>query len=203
MPRKRWSSKTEITPELLKFREKRKWQIALRRYVLERNPCVLYAPYFGLDIENLRKWFEMQFSDVDSWESFASSWQFDHIVPVTFFDFSDTDELSLCWNFTNLRVEHIQKNRDRGHRLDVPAAKSYFQDLFDKTQYDPCQKMIDKINSLNISEIISTKAQEDFILQNKDYLGVIKSYSSFEFELLNSGRDVSEVIKEINFLKKF
>lgn len=203
MSRKRWSPKTEITPELLKSREKRKWQIALRRYVLERNPCVSYAPYFGLDIENLRKWFEYQFSSSDSWESFAKTWQFDHIIPVTFFDFSNRSELSLCWNFTNLRVEHVQRNKDRSNRLDVLASRTYFQELFDKTNYEPCLKMLNKIDALGISEIISSSSQQDFILQHRDYLDIIKNYSSFEFELLNSGRAASEVTKEINFLKKF
>jgi hypothetical protein len=61
--RKKWSARTEITPAVLKFREKRKWQIALRRYVIEKNNCITYAPYFGLDRENLRKWFEMQFEE--------------------------------------------------------------------------------------------------------------------------------------------
>jgi hypothetical protein len=31
---------------------------------------------------------------------------------------------------------------------------------------------------------------------------MIENYSAFEFELLNSGRDISEVKKEIEFLKK-
>jgi hypothetical protein len=203
MPRKRWSPKTEITPELLKFREKRKWQIALRRYVLERNPSTFYAPYFGLDIENLRKWFEYQFSSSDSWESFAKTWQIDHIVPVAYFDFSNPGELSLCWNFTNLRVEPFQRKNDRGIRLDLLLSRAYFQELFDKTNYEHCLKMLNKIDTLGISETISTASQHDFILRHRDYLDMIKNYSSFEFELLNSGRAVSEVNKEINFLKKF
>ena len=61
MPRKKWSAQTEVTPSLLKLREKRRWQIALRRYVIERNISTFYAPYFGLDVENIRIWFEMQF----------------------------------------------------------------------------------------------------------------------------------------------
>ena len=129
MARKRWSAQTEITPELLKFREKRKWQIALRRYVLEKNPCEAYAPFFGLDIENMRKWFAFQFKSTTGWENFGITWQFDHIVPVTYFDFSLEVELKMCWNFTNIRVEEFQRNKDRGNRMDVLAAKSYFNEL--------------------------------------------------------------------------
>ena len=202
MPRKRWSPKTEATPALLKFREKRKWQIALRRYVLTKNVCAFYAPYFGLDIENLRKWFEVQFEPGMGWDDFGKNWQFDHIIPVTYFDFSDESELRLCWNFTNIRVEKFQRNKDRGNRLDILAAKGYFEELYKKTLYSPCIKLLEKINKIELSEIVSTEKQQFFIIENRRYLEMIENYSAFEFELLNSGRDMNEVKKEIEFMKK-
>lgn len=202
MARKRWAAKTEITPALLKFREKRKWQIALRRYVLDKGLCVFYASYFGLDIENLRKWFEIQFEPGVSWDDFAQKWQFDHIIPVTYFDFSDEIELKMCWNFTNIRVEKFQRNKDRGNRLDILAAKGYFEELYKKTLYVPCLKLLEKIDKIELSEIVSTEKQQLFIMENRSYLDMIENYSAFEFELLNSGRDINEVKKEIEFLKK-
>ena len=203
MARKRWSAKTEITPALLKFREKRKWQIALRRYVLEKNLCSFYAPYFGLDIENLRKWFEIQFEKGIGWEDFGKKWQFDHIIPVTYFDFSYESELKMCWNFINLRVEGFQKNKNRGNRLDVLSAKGYFEELYKKTLYPPCLMLLQKINKIELTEIVSSEKQETFIINNRSYLDMIENYSPFEFELLNSGREITEVQKEIDFLKKF
>jgi hypothetical protein len=201
MPRKKWTAQTEITPALLKFREKRKWQINLRRYVIDRSPSPAYAPYFGLDIENLRKWFEIQFSEGMSWGDFATKWQFDHIIPVTYFDFKSEDELKLCWNFTNLRIEQFQLNKNRGNRMDVIAAKGYFQNLYDHTLYKPCLKLLEKIDRIELAMIATTQPQLDFLLQNRPYLDMIEGYSTFEFELLNSGRDLAEVRKEIDFLK--
>jgi hypothetical protein len=203
MSRKQWRAKTEITPSLVKFREKRKWQIALRRYVLEKNPCPFYAPFFGLDIQNLRKWFEYQFGNEISWEDFGQKWQFDHIIPVTYFDFSDEKELKMCWNFTNLRAETFQRNKDRGNRIDVLGAKRYFEELFEKTQYKPCQNLLEKIARIELSELISTENQRSFIIDHLDYLKHIEDYSTFEFELLNNGRSIAEVTKEIDFLKKY
>ena len=191
------------TEALLKFREKRKWQISLRRYVLDRHICVAYAPYFGLDVENMRQWFEYQFKEGIRWDNFGKMWQFDHIIPVTYFDFSDESELKLCWNFTNIRVEQFQKNKDRGNRLDVLAAKNYFKELYEKTNYIPCLKLLKKIDSLELSEFLSTEQQQSFIRDHWEYLNMIEGYSFFEFELLNSGRDMNEVKKEIAFLKKF
>ena len=202
MARKRWLPKTEITPALLKFREKRKWQIALRRYVLDKGLCIFYAPYFGLDIENLRKWFEMQFDSNIGWDDFGKKWQFDLIIPVTYFDFSDEIELKMCWNFTNIRVEKFQLNKDRGNRLDILAAKGYFEELYKTTLYLPCLALLEKIDRIEISEIVSTEKQQLFIVENRSYLDMIENYSAFEFELLNSGRDIDEVKKEIEFLKK-
>jgi len=203
MPRKKWTAKTETSHSVLKFREKRKWQIALRRYILERNPCSSYAPYFGIDIENFRKWMEIQFDKDLNWDNFGKEWQFDHIVPVTYFDFSNEEELRLCWNFINVRVEKLDKDRNKGNRLDVIAAKGFFSDLFDKTQYVPSLKLLQKISRIELSELASTEGQQSFIIENKDYLDQISSYSSFEFDLLNSGRSIDEVLNEISFFKTF
>lgn len=191
------------TASLFMFREKRKWQIALRRYVIERAPSKNYAPYFGLDIANMRLWFEYQFTEGISWENFGREWQFDHIIPVTYFSFDIEDELKLCWNFTNLRVELIQKNKDRGARLDVLVAKGYFKRLFDETHYQVCSKLLQKIDQIELSEFLSTDAQRSFISSNREYLKMIEGYSFFEFELLNMGRSIEEVNKEIAFIKKF
>jgi hypothetical protein len=203
MARKKWTKKEEETPALLKFREKRKWQISLRRYVIEQSPCTAYAPYFGLDIKNLRQWFEYQFQAEVGWDDFGSKWQFDHIIPVTYFNFADQEELRLCWNFTNLRVEKFQLNKDRGNRLDVFAAKQYFEDLFNATNYLPCRKLLHKIDQLELSNFVSTESQRAFIKEHWDYLNMIEGYSEFEFDLLNSGRSIEEVKKEIEFLKKY
>jgi hypothetical protein len=202
MARKKWQAKTEITPELLEFREKKKWQINLRRYVIEESPCPFYAPYFGLDIKNIRKWFEYQFISGVSWENFAKNWQFEHIIPVTYFDHSNERDLRLCWNFTNLRVEPLQLNKDRGNRLDVLAAKAYFDELYKKTGYSVTKELRDKIARIELSELLSSKPQQKFLADHQDYLSQIENYSEFEFELLNRGRSVDEVRKEMEFLKK-
>jgi hypothetical protein len=202
MARKKWQAKTEITPSLLKFREKRKWQINFRRYVLEKSPCPFYAPYFGLDIENIRKWFEYQFTEGLSWENFAKNWQFDHIIPVTYFDHENEKDLHLCWNFTNLRVEPLLLNKNPGNRVDVLGAKSYFDELFTKTGYQIAKDLRDRITQIELSELMSSEPQQKFLSTHKEYLGHIENYSAFEFELLNHGRSLEEIEKEMDFLKK-
>jgi len=201
MNRKKYTRVEETTPSLLKVREKRKWQIALRRYVLQQQASPMYAPYFGLDIKNMRRWFEYQFTGNISWDSFGKLWQFDHIVPVTYFNYENEADLFLCWNFTNLRVEPILQNKNRGHRVDVLMSKKYFEELYKATGYSICKKILEKIDTLVLSDILSTEGQKNFIKEHRDYLDQIENYSFFEFELLNSGRSIADVRKEITLLK--
>ena len=203
MERKKWTAKTEITEPLLKFREKRKWQLALRRYVLQRNISASYAFYFGLSIEQFRNWIEIQFTEELNWENFGSAWQFDHIVPVTYFDFSIEEDLVLCWNFSNIRVETIDINKNRGSRIDVMAVKPYFESLYKKTGFPLCIKMIDKISKLELSNIGSEPVIEEFIIKNKEHLDIISSLNKQEFNRLNSGNTIQDILLEREIIKKF
>lgn len=189
--------------QVSRLNEKKKWQIALRRYVLDRSVGVEYAPYFGLDNVLMRKWFEVQFTDGISWDSFALKWQFDHIVPVMYFDFLSDDELRLCWNFTNLKVGIIDTNKEVSGRGDISAAREYFKALLENTGYDLCEKMLAKIDSIMILNSIDCSAQVEFINQNTVYLNELNTFSSVEFEMINRGKGIEEVKQEIAFIKKF
>ena len=201
MTRKRWEARTEITPELLAFREKRKWQINLRRYVIEKSPCPQYAPYFGLDIENIREWFACQFTAGISWENFGTGWQFEHVIPVIYFDHTLEDELKLCWNFINIRVATIHGGKNQAP-LEILGAKTYFGDLYKETGFPMAKLLTEKLNRIEQSQEQHPEMQKQFLLKHKDYLENIREYSVFEFELLNHGRSIAEIEKELSFLQK-
>jgi len=201
--RKKWTAKEVITDSVLKFREKRKWQLALRRYILQKNISETYAPYFGLDIENYRKWIELQFSNDLNWDSFGTKWQFDHIVPVGYFDFTIADDLKLCWNFINIRVEKLILNKARGNRIDVLAVKPYFEALYSKTGYNLCQKMVEKIELIEVSNTICEPFMENFISENKEHIENLSTLSPTEFSRINSGVTLKDILLEREILRKF
>jgi hypothetical protein len=203
MARKRWTPQEEVTQSLIRLREKRKWQLAYRRYVVEGLPSEAYAPYFGLDTHTLRDWFEIQFTEELNWNTYGKNWQFDHIVPATYFDYSNEDDLRLCWSFINIRVEKIDQNKNRSNRIDVLAVRPYYQDLFDKTGFSLCQKMLEKIRTIEISNIESNSDIEDFIIKNKTKLEIITSLSIEEFASLNQGISLSDILLEREILRKF
>jgi hypothetical protein len=203
MNRKKWTPKTEVTPSLIKFREKRKWQIALRRYVLTGKWASPYAPYFGLDTLKFREWIELQFDKETNWDNFSKTWQFDHIVPVVYFDFEKDSDLKLCWNFINIRIERIELNKNRGHRIDVLGAKTYFEKLYRETGYNLCGEMVNKIEQIEVSQIESSAGLEGFIKENKQYLETIASFSPYEYDRLNEGIELEQILEERAFSNKF
>jgi hypothetical protein len=192
------------TPEsLLKKREKRKWQIALRRYVIQKGQSGAYARYFGLDIEYFREWIAIQFKDDLTWENFAEKWQFDHIVPVAYFDFTNEEDLLLCWNFINIRVERIEHNKVRGNRIDVIGVRTYFEDLYNRTKYRFCLRMLDKITTIEVANIESNTELEAFIIKNRAYFEQIASFNLADFQRLNQGVSISGVLAEKEIVRKF
>lgn len=203
MARKKWTPKEEITDSLLRFREKRKWQLAFRRYVIERNLSESYAPFFGLDIETYRKWIEVQFSDGISWDNFGDAWQFDHIVPVTYFDFENEDDLRLCWSFINIRVEYIGRDKSQTNKIDVLVVKPYFETLFRNTGFPLCLAMIEKISRIENTCSFSDPTLEHFIIENKKRLEQLAGLSEQELSRLNKGMSLEDILLEQEILRKF
>ncbi|HSU28600.1 MAG TPA: hypothetical protein VLJ68_09485, partial [Chitinophagaceae bacterium] len=184
MPRKRWQPREGNSPDIINSREKRKWQIAFRRYVLEKRGSSFYAPFFGLDIENIRKWMEIQFSEGVGWLDFGKKWQFDHILPVSCFDFENPDDLKLCWNFLNLRVVILGAHKKKVDSLDILAARNFFKTVFTQTQYSVCERFLEKIDQLEAFKWIPSGQQQSFLLEKKNFLEEIEGFDAYAFDLL-------------------
>lgn len=170
---------------------------------MEKAPSESYARYFGLDIEMLRHWFELQFTTGLNWGNFGKTWQFSHIIPTTYFDYSKEADLVLCWNFINICIEKLDEDKSKGHRIDLLAVKPYFQDLYSKTNFSLCQKMLEKIDAIEASNIGSNPAIEGFIITNKNQLENMLGFSQEEFNSLNKGTTAEAVLLEREILRKF
>lgn len=203
MNRKRWTPKEVVTEADLRLREKKKWQLALRRYVLEQNPSPMYAHYFGLPIADFRKWIEAQFTSDMHWDNYAAIWQFEHIVPVAYFDFSIEEDLLLCWNFTNIRVEPVERAHNRTKQADVLTARAYFSQLLQVTGFAQCQRMLDKINHLQELDTAATAPQQAFMQQHLSQIETMASLSPDDFNQLNTGMSLTEVLLQRDILNKF
>ena len=203
MAKKKWTPQTEITDALLQNRERKKWQIALRRYVIEGQPSSFYAPYFGIDIKNFRKWIELQLNEELDWEKPSKDWRFEHVIPMDYFDFTIDQELRLCWNFINIRVVRNVQGELNESKVDPFAARSYYESMFRNTGYLTCLEMIKKIEQIELRLAGGNSRLEGFIKANRNYLNALSDFSSYEFDQLNREMDFDRVLKEREFLKKY
>jgi len=203
MAKKKWTPQTEITDALLQTRERKKWQIALRRYVLEGQPSSFYTPYFGIDIRNFRKWIELQLGEELDWEKPSKDWQFDHVVPMDYFDPKNEKELRLCWNFINIRAVKNVPEQGFESKVDPFAARAYYESMFRNTGYLTCLEMIKKIEQIELRLSGGNSKLENFIKGNRNYLNALSDFSSYEFDKLNNEMDFDRVLREREFLKKY
>ena len=91
-------------------------------------------------------------------DNHAELWQFDHIVPIVFFDLSKEADLKLCWNFTNIRVEPINLDQPKEFGMDVLGAKKYFEDLYNHSGLSLAKKMVEKIEGIDQELQLSDQA---------------------------------------------
>ena len=201
MKRKKWTHQEEITEALLREREKKKWQLAFRRYILEKQSTKQYAPFMGLDIETYRNYIERQFTDGLNWNNFGKAWQFEHIIPLGYFDFSNNDDMALCWNFINIRVEALDK--EPAKPVNILAAKPYFERLYRQTGYAVCLKMVEKINKIAEECFPQEGEIAGFINEQQDRIQKIATLTADEMYALNKGTSLEDLLLEREIIRKF
>ena len=205
MNRKKWTAKNDalITSEILLEREKKKWQLNFRRYVIEKKTCPIYAPYFGLNIELIREWYELQFSSNLTWENFGKKWYFKHIIPMSFFDFNDTDDMKLCWNFLNIKIEAL-KNSVHSECM-ITQILQYFTQLNNEFNLPILQQFISKIHSIihaNQDDKPSIN-QVQFIQNNLVFLKDVTNFNEIDFYKLNTSISYKDMLIERDLINKF
>lgn len=178
---------------------KRKWQIALRRYVVEGRPAVEYAPYFGIDNKNFRGWIELCFKPEMNWENFGKRWQLDHIVPVSFFDSESDKDLCLCWNFINIYPSY--REIKEGFVLDLAKVEVYFENIYHNTGYYIALEMVKKIKEER-GELLEISNRINFLNNNKEFLNQLEGLSSIEMEFINKGMGIKQAIKEAEDIRR-
>lgn len=203
MTRKRWTAQTEITDSLLRLREKRKWQLAYRRYVVEQKPSETYATYFGADIQTLRQWFSLQFTEGINWENYGKAWQFEHIIPATYFNFNEENDLRACWCLLNLRVQALDDEGQATHQFNLLAARSYFTALQEATGNAWCGELLQKIAAIETAAPEIQEALIHFLNEKNADLKQMRLLDPAEIDSLNRGTSLQELLLEREILKKF
>jgi hypothetical protein len=182
--------------------EKRKWQLALRRYLIEGTKSFAYAKYFGLRAAYFKQWIEKQLPTGLYWEDYTAKWQLDHIIPLIYFDFTNEEDLKLAWSFLNIRPEPIANNKSHSSKVDVLAARKYFSSLYKSTQNETCGKLLSKIDQIEEVLVINTQVQAALLKEWEWELGQVQAFDNHDYDQWNSGISIEKIIEEKQLLKK-
>lgn len=181
---------------------KRRWKIAMRRYVLNSFLGVQYAAHFGIDIRGFRNWIASQFYDGMSWDNFGDVWYLEFVVPVSYFDLNNDAELRLCMNFINVKVAKIIGGK-KDASLCVEKAVIYFTDIFKITKYQLSNDMAMKLSSMKSNTNAINNGMEKFLDLIKEDINRVHDFTSEEFVSLNEGMSIKDILFEKEMLKKF
>jgi len=105
-------------------REKRATDPAfrLKRRISEQLRAVLHgqkgstAKWIGCTKVFLISYITSLFTEGMTWENYGT-WHIDHIVPQAFFDYTDPEQVRICWNYRNLRPLWATDNLLKGDSL--------------------------------------------------------------------------------------
>lgn len=196
------NNKTSINYEQIQARTKRKWQTALRRYLLEDNPSVEYAPVFGLPAAGLRQWIELQFKEGMSWENFAQRWNISQRIPTALFDLTNPKDLSMCWHFINLLPQDSQADVVFTSQT-LLAGKNFFEILNNTTSSKVSKLMFDKITALASVPTDESASYTAFLIKNEEQINACAELLADDFLRLNRGEQLADILMEKEIIRKF
>lgn len=78
---------------------------------------VKYSKY--INIPKMVKNIEMQFDSKMSWKNYGIYWNIDHIVPQCLFDFTDMEQIRMCWSTKNVRPLARVENTEKADKIDL------------------------------------------------------------------------------------
>ena len=72
----------------------------------------------GCSIESLRKHLERLFQPDMTWDNYGRyGWHIDHIIPLSYFDFTDLEQQRRAWHYTNLQPLWAAENLKKSNKI--------------------------------------------------------------------------------------
>jgi hypothetical protein len=78
-----------------------------------------YKTILGCELEFFKKWIEFRFDENMTWDNLGKLWEIDHILPVSAFDFTDKNNINICFHWTNLQPLICCENKSKSAKLEL------------------------------------------------------------------------------------
>ncbi len=79
----------------------------------------------GCKMDYMRKWLEINFEDGFTWENHGKVWHIDHIIPVSFYDLTNEENLLKCFNWSNVRPCTVNENLKKSNKIEKDIIAKY------------------------------------------------------------------------------
>lgn len=103
-------------------------RVRLRRAIRFNEKIDHTEKLLGCSFEFVKKHLELQFQQGMSWDNYGE-WQIDHIIPCNFFDLSNPDHQTMCFNFRNLQPLWKDHNRSKGSKITIDNYEEFLNEL--------------------------------------------------------------------------
>lgn len=108
--------------------------------------------YLKCNYSFLKKWIEFQFEKWMNWENYGMKWHFDHIIPISKFNFNNKNEIYICYNWTNLQP--LEKKENISNKNDKIQLHHYFNSIINVHRFiQKSKKDFDGYKAINNSLI--------------------------------------------------
>lgn len=85
----------------------------------------------GYPIAVLKDWIEQHWEPWMNWDNYGrasieeKTWNIDHIIPMSLYNFFSEDDIKKCWHYRNLRPISAEENLKKQNKLDLNLVEEY------------------------------------------------------------------------------
>jgi hypothetical protein len=76
-----------------------------------------FTDLLGLEKDMLIAWIEFQFEPWMSWDTYATKWQLDHVLPISKFDMTKDLDKRVCFSWMNIQPMCGTQNRSKSNKI--------------------------------------------------------------------------------------
>ncbi len=131
----------EIRKEKIKIRRKTDLNFKISEILrskfnreIKRNK---YSNFLGCDVDFFKKWLEYRFNDNMNWKNMGSEWHIDHILPISKFDFTNPNDIKICYHWTNLQPLESKNNMSKSNNI---LLHDYFNNFISVFRFNATNK---------------------------------------------------------------
>lgn len=101
----------------------------LRRFINTEYKSANFTQLLGCTYEDLMLWLEFQFESDMNLNNHGELWHYDHVIPCSLFNQSDSYEQEKCWHWTNIKPMYKSDNMSKQNKLTKKELRTHMLNI--------------------------------------------------------------------------